>query len=481
MNSNSLVNTNFNHTILSGVVFSFLLLFVSSIILISSNLILSMMLMFFLTIVLILSIKKHVEILIIAGVSSANFLILYFPVLGFVLSTINEVPLFELKVAVGIRSAIFSSLIVLFVVLVTINATEKKLARILLLLTTIFVLMFSFISSASSFVPKATYLINTFIPLFFTYIGILLLSHSPRVSISQSFIILALSIFCAFSLIYFLALELIYDIVRPDLISVVRSQDGLPLSYGDFPGSWGSMIAGFRFNRLVGTFPDPILFGYFMVMMAIFLFSKKAYRLSLFFLIIVFLSGSKGAWLLFLNTVFLFFILKKFNGLRFASVIGLVMLQVIFAALFQSSATIHLAGLQGAIGSILNGSLDQFLLGYGIGSGGNLARFSEDSASHGWLESGSESGVGILLYQLGLVGFLFYVFVIYLIDRRLNFNYKLYKDSSNLYSLAIIYSIFVNSFMQENCVNSSVLSILLFTVVLMLSKSKREKRVYAIS
>jgi hypothetical protein len=481
MHNNALFNTNFTYTVLYGVVFSLLLMASSSLIIISQSLLLGLTLICLLIPVLFFSVKRHADILVIAGVSSVTFLALYFPVLGFILGSINQVPLFELKVAVGIRSVVYSFLLIVFVALVSIDSTQKKLAQVGLSLIVVFILIFSFISSSSSFVPKVTYLINTFVPLFFTYIGILLLSNSARGYIEQTFVLKALTVFVTLSFVYFVALELFYDIVRPDLISAMRSKDGLPVTYGEYPGSWGSMIAEVRFNRFVGSFPDPILFGYFMAMLAIFTFSKKAYALSFVFLLMVFLSGAKVALLLFVNTLFLVAVLKHFNGLRFVTIIGLVGFQIVFATLFQSSATIHLEGLQGSINSILNGGLKELFFGYGIGSGGNLARFSEGGSSHGWLESGSESGVGILLYQLGLFGFLFYVYIIYLVDRRLNRNYKVYKDSSYIYALAIIVSVFINSFMQENCVNASVLSMMLFTVILILFVRKGAKGLYAIS
>lgn len=481
MHNSASRNDNFTYTGLYGIVFSLLLISASSLILISANLLLGATLVLLLIVVLFFSVNRYAEILVVAGVASVTFLALYFPILGFILGSVNQLPLFELKVAVGIRSAVYSFLLILFAVLVSFNSKTKTktIAHIGLLLTAVFILTFSFMSSPSSFVSKATYLINTFIPLFFTYFSILLLSNSSRGYIKQSIVFKVLIVFIVLSFIYFVALELFYDIVRPDLISAMRSKDGLPINYGDYPGSWGSMIAEIRFNRFVGSFPDPILFGYFMAMLAIFTFSKKAYALSFVFLLMVFLSGAKGALLLFVNTLFLVAVLKHFNGLRFAAIIGLVGFQVVFATLFQSSATIHLEGLQGAINSILNGGLKELFFGYGIGSGGNLARFSEGGSSHGWLESGSESGVGVLLYQLGLFGFLFYVYIIYLVDRSLNRNYKVYKDRSYIYALSIIFSVFINSFMQENCVNASVLSMVLFTVILILFVRKPEKDLYA--
>lgn len=480
MNRKLFIHENLTYSVLYGIVFSFLLIISSFLIITFENLFVGLALLLSSVIVLFFSIRRNAEILIVASVASVTFLTLYFPILGFTLGYTDQFLLFELKAAVGIRSVIYSFLLLAFALIASLSSSKINHYVILSLIVVGF-LFFSFISSSSVFLPKVTYLINTFVPLFFTYIGVLFLLDTSKGFINQTIVFKALAFFILVSLIYFIGLDLFYDVVRPDLISAMRSKDGTPIEYGTYPGSWGSMIAGVRFNRFVGSFPDPILFGYFVALMAVFLFSKKSYLLSAFFVLMILLSGAKGALLLFINSLFLVAVFKYFKRFRGLAVIGLVAFQVFVAMLFQSSASIHLEGLLGAINSVLSGSLREFLFGYGIGGGGNLARFSEDAFGHGWLESGSESGVGVLLYQLGIVGGLVYIYIIYLVDSKLIKLYQSSKDTSYLYALAAILAVFINSFMQENCINASILSMLLLTVIFIVFVRKKQEVLNAAS
>ena len=102
-----------------------------------------------------------------------------------------------------------------------------------------------------------------------------------------------------------------------------------------------------------------------------------------------------------------------------------------------------------------------------MGNGGNLASISaEGGERNSWLSSGSESGVGVLLFQLGFIGLglvLLWLRKIYFISSGK------YNHAYSGWSISLVFAFFINSFLQENCINSSLLGILLLGVMLITS------------
>jgi len=468
------------HSVGYLIIISFLLaialLMTSTVIIVTENIIFSLVALCVTLTFIVMLVKSHYEVLLVLSLSSIIFLALYFPILGGVLDLFGNVELRILKIAVGIRSSVYSVGIVMFVLLSYISYRHKFIARSNrnIFFFTTFYLTASFFYSSEDLTLKATYLLNTFIPLFFSYLAILYLNFYKGIYLNKQPIIMWLAIMVCFCIVYFFALDHIYDVVRPDLVSAVKSKSGEPLNYGAYPGSWQSIIGEFRFQRFVGSFPDPIIFGYLLAVISIYLIAINKYLFSLVVLVLLAFSGSKGAWLFFINAIFLINVLRYIPQLRVTVVGILISIQFIAAFLFHSSAFIHLSGLLGALRSVTSGTIQELLFGFGIGAGGNLARISSTSQEHGWLSSGSESGIGILVYQLGIVGLSLYLALIFLIDKKLMAKFNESRDGKYLYPLSMLYSIFINSMLQENCVNSSVVSIIIFATLITVFSSKEK-------
>lgn len=85
------------------------------------------------------------------------------------------------------------------------------------------------------------------------------------------------------------------------------------------------------------------------------------------------------------------------------------------------STPIHLAGLVFGLKSALEN-----LVGAGLGNGGNFSRYfsgAEERPPYAeWLASGSESAVGVLAYQLGLLGLIAFLLLIFALGRVLGSN-----------------------------------------------------------
>jgi len=418
-------------------------------------------------------VKRPQEILFVSALSSILFLASYFAVLGWVLGVTGYVDLLPLKSAIGLRSGIFSIGIATFILIVIFCRKKQERGLNKWVLITASLLVYSFYSSPAPLVPKVTYILNSFFPLYFSYLCILYLDLEQKIIINKKYMVTFIGMMITFFATYFISLELIYDYVRPDLISIVRSKDATPLMYGDYPGSWGSMIGDVKFQRFVGSFPDPIIFAYLLAGLAIYLITVNQYSYSLLVVILLLLTGSKGGWLVYINTIILFCIITRAPRLRWVTISGLISAQMMAAVMFHSSAFIHLQGLIGAINSLMTANLKSIFLGFGVGVGGNLQRFSAGSEQHGWLSSGSESGVGVLIYQLGITGLLVYFVLIYLIDKKLMNRFKRTKDTKYIYALGLIYATFINSFLQENCINSSIISIIVFVTLIIISTNRR--------
>lgn len=165
-------------------------------------------------------------------------------------------------------------------------------------------------------------------------------------------------------------------------------------------GDLGDMI------RLRGPNVHPISLAYALSTFALMCFLRKRYvPMALFFPLMVF-AGSKGA-----TAYVLFCILFIWAALRFSpkvviwSAIGLAV--AYGCALFivgRNDADFHVLGLIGSLRGFMTNPL-----GYGIGAGGNLnIGFTTEQwqtfQHQGYADAALESGVGVILYQMGIAG-----------------------------------------------------------------------------
>jgi len=396
------------------------------------------------------------------------FLAMYYPIFGNAYSYYEVFSADVLKLQIGARSVLFSSILCISALVFSGYVRRGEKSDFHFLVLACLYLLCSFYVSDAVFMAKTTYVLNSFLPVFLTLFFILKLEKGASILRRQeiSAIYAVVYFILLLVVVYSLVLSDFYDVFRPDIVASVRERDLLPLGYGLYPGPWWTQIESIEFIRLVGVFPDPIILGYFLaVMSVVFLVDKKYLAFSVCACLLL-LSLSKGAWLFCFNTVFLVIVFKYFKRIYIPILLLLVVGQLIMAKYLNSSAAIHYYGLEGGLTSILSG-VKTIFIGYGVGNGGNLASISAEGwERNSWLSSGSESGVGVLLFQLGFIGLglvLLWLRKIYFISSGK------YNHAYSGWSISLVFAFFINSFLQENCINSSLLGILLLGVMLITS------------
>jgi hypothetical protein len=405
------------------------------------------------------------ELIVLDAVVNFFFITFYFPVFGYFLGIFGSEDIPPLEAYVGVRSFIYSLLLLVSLgLLVFAGIRRGALQRELLCfgLGICYLILMFYISPASLF-GKVAYLFNSFLPLVLTLVAIVWLATRANFSRSCSFVLYSAAfvviLLCG---LYTLCIDFIYTYVRPDLVSIMRSNSSGPLSYGAYPGSWQTVIGSFQFNRLVGVFPDPIIGGYFFALFAATSWVMKRYVAFLFGLVFLLLSLSKGAWVFLFTFTLIYYLFLLRIRIFWLPVLAVAGLQMLSSTLFHSSAFIHYQGLVGAISSLLSDS-GKMLFGFGVGSGGNLAAFrGEEWNRASSLATGAESGVGVLLFQLGLVGVGLLVWLVNYTKKRCYYNYKMTGNRGSLAIMALVGALVANAFMQENCINASLMGLLLY-------------------
>lgn len=202
--------------------------------------------------------------------------------------------------------------------------------------------------------------------------------------------------------------------------------------------------------------------------------------MSAWLLLLLVLSMSKGAWLFLAQAFILYFCALKSRRLLLPAAILLAAVQLAAASVFDASNRMHLLGLQGGLLSLIHGGPVSLVMGYGVGEGGNLARayVAGGAWGAGWLASGSESGVGVFAHQLGLVGVALMGLLMLSLFRVTGSEFDKLDRSGHGMPLggrsiiaikAMLISLIINSLLQENCINASVLSSVLLGAVLLRS------------
>jgi len=392
---------------------------------------------------------------------------LYPPFVGFFSGLNGGVNSILIKILLGLRSAFFSVWIYIAFSILVFKDGSKRSVLFLFLVTLIIIVGLAV--GPGSVEPKVTYLFNSFLALF-SVLGVIAFVVSEKVDVNfLGEVVFKLAVVvCLVSIVYFPILILNLDVFRPDLALFHQSVEGRGLS-GALPPQWTSLVYGEFYPRFVGSFPNPILFGYFFALVSYVFFVKDRYFISLALLGFVFLSLSKGAILLFLMAMVFRFALRRSKLVFWIVFLGVVTSSLSLAYVLDGSNRVHLRGLMGGISSVVSSSIDNKIFGFGLGSGGNLARaeLEDGPVSEGWLASGSESGVGVLTYQFGFLGLTVFLLLIMNVFKR-GLDNSL--SGSSIAAVSLVFAWFANTLLQEDLINVTIVSQLLMTVVVLKSK-----------
>lgn len=192
-------------------------------------------------------------------------------------------------------------------------------------------------------------------------------------------------------------------------ISRLWELKGIPTNLWGIPPNWYSseMIGGHQLRRMVSTFADPVNLGTFLFAAFMISWYRKDKVLTVALGICAILTISKGSLLGFLVFIVVFMWQKKKYRAFMPVMSGMTLLiGVWFIRYSMRSST-------GSIIAHTKGFLNSFSvlwnnpLGLGVGNVGVLAGLYNDSLLN---VSVSETGIGMIIAQLGMIGLVVYIF-----------------------------------------------------------------------
>jgi hypothetical protein len=400
----------------------------------------------------------------------------YMPVFGF-FQGINGAPSRLYMIALGLRSAWYAGAL-LVVAGFILKADRKQLGRGLIFtsVVSLFMLMACFAISSTPLDVRGSYLVNSYLPLVLTLFCLGAVCALPPLSFRDG-LYLSRIVWAALiaSAVYFVVLPFFYDVFRPDLASYHRARPGTYIPYGGYDIAWGTRIEGVYFNRFVASFPDPIVAGYFFASLSFAMYVAKMWRAFALLAVLLLLSLSKGAWLCFFQAAVLYWLGRKSLLLLWPAVFVMLAFLLGLNSLIDASNRVHFNGLVGGFLSIFQGGMKALLVGFGMGDGGNMGRgyVAGGSLAKGWLGSGSESGIGVLVHQLGMIGLAGLGLLVASFYSTAMKAVRAATDEASRNSIiavvALYLSLLLNTPLQENCINASILSSILLGSVLIRS------------
>lgn len=243
----------------------------------------------------------------------------------------------------------------------------------------------------------------------------------------------------------------------------IAKGDMLP-SASDFTGRFTTTIFQINVQRIGSIIYEPINFGYFLIaplIIAFYSLSKRVDAKNFIFFIIITLgfltTFAKGPWLL-VGSLGLIYIIysflmkirefKNYDVSSYGFSLAIILLFVTSFSIYYyknigNAVNTHFWAIERTFINFLN----EPIFGYGLGSGGNSG-----SQIHGWLESGGESGLMGLLYQVGIVFGFPFIFVFLYLSYDLYKKYRKYIMVTFLPICLLIISIFQENTYSPQCI-----------------------------
>ncbi|ANY71703.1 hypothetical protein BBD41_03400 [Paenibacillus ihbetae] len=250
--------------------------------------------------------------------------------------------------------------------------------------------------------------------------------------------------------------------------------------YSPYP-NWSTPLGSLIFPRMFSIIFDPICLGYILAT-SLLCYIIKGNRMPFVTPILataLLFTLVKGAiaiviisllWTLFLRN-------KKIPPLPIVLTFIAATIAVFYILPYTGFKSSHDVHFNGFIEPILN--LPQNLIGEGLGNGGNY--YSMKVGIPAWELSymGTESVIGVLVYQLGLPGLIPYVsFFMLLTSNLMKHSYVLKCKERILYTLlsGIVLSIFLAGMLQESALGINYTGILMAIIGFYVSKMSQNKQ-----
>jgi len=314
---------------------------------------------------------------------------------------INYITGIELKLLLSLHMLLLYSLFFNYYILFPIkNKYYFNFFKYMLLLLIVHSLVLFIFKGANTMAFLAS-LRNIMSPFVFFMLGYIV---SNKININNYF---KLVIYLGYFIIFFGLLELfiIQDLWLSLNISDLWLKKDLNIQEHGFPGNFYGKESGEYVRRMVSTFADPVNLGTAMFMILMISWLKKYYFLMFLSFISVILIISKGALLGIL--IFIWIYIKNKFHILFSYISAVILISLGLAFVYISflnnsmSLFLHFSGFISSLTELPNN-----LLGRGVGNIGVLAT----QLSKVTFETGiTESGLGLIIGQLGIIGLLIYL------------------------------------------------------------------------
>lgn len=235
--------------------------------------------------------------------------------------------------------------------------------------------------------------------------GLLLFAAALLVAWGVAEFVIPHALYAFFNVDDFLRTKFALHDGRGEYDSIKETIERNTRSYLNLSGVFG---LSFETLRLKGALLHEVSYGYALAFMGLALLMLRATALAIGCILVALVVGAKGPLLLLFIPLVVYGIYKVSGRPRFALAVLLVLLGAYLAAGIAYglyTRDYHVVGFIGGLNGVLGSPL-----GHGIGVGGNLsdtamagkdfARFQQEGADYAL-----ESAWGVLLYQMGFVGF----------------------------------------------------------------------------
>ena len=251
---------------------------------------------------------------------------------------------------------------------------------------------------------------------------------------------------------------------------------GLDIGKRSVPGNFYSseLINGHQLRRMTSSFADPVNLGSFLYAAFVILWYERKKKLSFIIIICCILTVSKAALLGFIIFIALYGIIVKKNELiKIIAIISAITIGISFYMYSQTSSygsmNFHINGFIASLKNIF-----EYPLGQGVGNVGVLAsKMGSEAALNTDI---FETGIGMIIGQLGIVGlFVYFIFFKKILLIPLINKWKDKKDIAFFYSIIISYVL--NMIFNEVALspNSCALYFIMTAILINNSNEKNEQ------
>jgi hypothetical protein len=434
---------------------------------------------YFFLFIALLKLTNNLHLLLIFLVAIYSFQNIYIGIL----IEIYDLSISKIKILLMIKDITVMFILLLLFLIKFPLFIKKSFIKNFILVLLVFILLITYLLlyRIDTFTALA-YFRNFSFPFVFTLLGFVLIKNNHDKIKFYKYLIVILSIVSIISLNELVFNQNMWKDLGALKINIARGFGNVDVLR--------TVVLNKEITRIGGTFLDSVNFSYFLAgSIGILLSSIRLFcfyiRLYIFFLIIflhiffIFTFG-KGGWLIYILIITVIILPKriinkpKYFYLLLVFLIILIIISIPLLIKIFPTTIYHFTGL---INSLINTSL----FGHGLGSGGNFLKGFRQVTWEEWMLS-SESGLGTMLYQLGIFFTLLYYFVLFLFIKKLYHNYIKITASENSYLKneikVLIFTLIgwvLASIFQENAFSPNANFLLFLWLGILLKTLKMEK------